>query len=69
MVSHGWGYAWKLYADEVMHSKTRHYKLHMVISRRRRGGDARMHNQEIFAHVLAYAWFYQSENFCAYIHF
>ncbi len=48
----------------------------MVISGRRRGVDARTHNlpltgiyKEIFAHVLAYACFYKSENFCAYVHF
>ncbi len=29
MVSLGWEYAWKLYADEVMHSKTRRCKLHI----------------------------------------
>ncbi len=28
-VSRGWEYAWKWYADEVMHSKTRRCKLHI----------------------------------------
>ncbi len=27
-VSRGWEYAWKLYEDEVMHSKTRGFKFH-----------------------------------------
>ncbi len=28
-MSRGWEYAWKLYADEVIHSKTRRCKLHI----------------------------------------
>ncbi len=56
----------------------------MVISGRRRGGDACTHNlpltgiyKGIFAQVVVYAWLYKSEkmyayaisSFCAYVHF
>ncbi len=49
MVSRGWEYAQKWYADEVMHSKTRRFELYMVISGRSRGGDARTHNLPLTA--------------------
>ncbi len=67
-----------------MHSKIKCCKLHMVISGRSWGGDARTHNlpltgiyKGIIEQVLAYTWFYKSEkihayaksSFCAYIHF
>ncbi len=67
-----------------MHHKTRCCKLHVVISGRRRGGDAGTHNlplagiyKGIFEQVLAYACFinlkknhaYAKSSFCAYVHF
>ncbi len=83
MVSGGWETAWKWYADEVMHGKTRHCKLHI---RWLQGGvGVEMHVRThfpwlgfikgFFAQVLVYTWFYKSEKkcrsksiFCAYLH-